>query len=147
MGKPLPNARPKLLAVTADRQTWQHVAAAVGGWYDVISATTADAATDAVRARADVAAVVVHHAGRGDELLTLLHEVRVARPLARRVVATDFTDLRPIVLGLHAAAIQAVVGHPIVAADLQAAVRSPQAAALPLGMPAVARPCAQTRAA
>lgn len=119
----LPNARPKLVAVTADRQAWHSIAAAVGGWFEVVSAKTADAAADLVRTRPDVAVVIAHQAVPGDELSKVLQAAQAARPLARRLVLTDFADLRPIVLALHANLVHGIIKHPATAAEIQAAVR------------------------
>jgi DNA-binding NtrC family response regulator len=124
--------RPKLATMCNELSTVRAVTAAVSRSFELALAGDVQALQAILSKEPAPLAVMVDIATVQVDAIKLLETVRKQYPTARRILLTDFCDLRIIVQGLHTGAIQRIVYKPIYPPELLGAL-----GVQPLAMPPV----------
>jgi DNA-binding NtrC family response regulator len=122
--------RPKLATMCNELSTVRAITAAVSSGFELALAGDAQTLQHILSKDPTPVAVMIDIATVQVDAIKMLETVRKECPAARRILLTDFCDLRIIVQGLHTGAIQRIVYKPIYQPELLGAL-GVQPAAMP----------------
>jgi DNA-binding NtrC family response regulator len=120
--------QPKLALMCNELLTVRAITDASARMFDVALAGDVQTLKSILDGEPSMVAVVIDIAALQVDAIKVLESVKKDYPGARRILLTDFCDLRIIIEGLHTGAIQRIVYKPIYAPELLGAIgiNSPQ---------------------
>ena len=113
---------PKLIAVDNNQEVLQAIAAIASPQFEVMKTSDLRRALQWLETEKEIAVVVAELLLPGASGLELLMKAQQVQPAARRVLLTSFSELTPIIEGIHSGAIQLFVQKPLRAAELASAI-------------------------
>lgn len=113
---------PKLIALDSNQEVLQAIVAVASPGFEVMKTSDLHRAMQWLEAEKEIAVVVAELLLSDGSGLELLMKAQKFQPSARRVLLTSFSELAPIIEGIHSGAIQLFVQKPLKAAELAAAI-------------------------
>jgi DNA-binding NtrC family response regulator len=114
--------KPKLAVVCNELVTVRAITDAVAPRFELALAHDSKSLKAIIASNPELTAIMVDIAALQVDAIKLLEAVRSESPDARRILLTDFCDLRMIVEGLHTGMIQRIVYKPIYGPELLGAI-------------------------